>query len=72
MQLLLDALHSIVKIVLVAEEEGEDFLLMNLAYRVEVARSVYVEAQTCLFLQAVFYWQVCQLLVGMYYHFLKL
>ena len=57
---------------LVAAEEGEDFLLMNLAYTVEVATSVYVEAQTSWFLKATFCLKLCQLLVGMYYHFLKL
>ena len=50
MQPLPDALHSIEKITMAAMRAGVDFLLMNLAYTIEVAKSVAVEEWPNLFL----------------------
>ena len=55
-----------------AAEEGEDFLLMNSMYTVEVEMSVDEEAQTSLVPRVVFCLELWQLLVEMHYHFLKL
>ena len=60
------------KIVRGAAEEGEDFLLMNSMYTVEVEMSVDVEEQTSLVLRVVFCLALWRLLVEMHYHFLKL